>query len=196
MPALHKSFWLLLECSHERKHRAELVLISPRAPSNCLVWMTAGCRQQAAAGPHQVHRPARCCPCISSASEPADPADPAVPLASKCCLHNGDQAITQRTEVCLFMPAHYCSPYSIPYCSPYSVAGVDVVLDTVGGAGFEQALKSVRWGAHLLIIGFASGDVPKLPANIALVKNLTVSVSGVSFLRAKIESRVCSGSKP
>lgn len=52
--------------------------------------------------------------------------------------------------------------------------GVDVVLDTVGGAGFEQALKSVRWGAHVLIIGFASGDVPKVPANIALVKNLTV----------------------
>jgi NADPH:quinone reductase len=55
-----------------------------------------------------------------------------------------------------------------------AAAGVDVVLDTVGGAGFEQALKSVRWGAHVLIIGFASGDVPKVPANIALVKNLTV----------------------
>jgi len=52
--------------------------------------------------------------------------------------------------------------------------GVDVVLDTVGGAGFEQALRAVRWGAHVLIIGFASGDIPKLPANIALVKNLTV----------------------
>lgn len=48
------------------------------------------------------------------------------------------------------------------------------MLDTVGGAGFEQALRAVRWGAHVLVIGFASGDVPKLPANIALVKNLTV----------------------
>jgi len=51
---------------------------------------------------------------------------------------------------------------------------VDVVLDTVGGAGFEQALKSVRWGAHLLMIGFASGDVPNIKSNILLVKNLTV----------------------
>lgn len=53
-------------------------------------------------------------------------------------------------------------------------SGVDVVLDTVGGAGFEQALRAVRWGAHVLVIGFASGDVPQIPANIALVKNLTV----------------------
>ena len=35
-------------------------------------------------------------------------------------------------------------------------------------------MLQVRWGAHLLVIGFASGDVPKIPANIALVKNLTV----------------------
>jgi NADPH:quinone reductase-like Zn-dependent oxidoreductase len=63
-------------------------------------------------------------------------------------------------------------------------AGVDVVLDTVGGAGFEQALKSVRWGAHVLIIGFASGDVPKVPANIALVKNLTVSADACNYVCA------------
>lgn len=53
-------------------------------------------------------------------------------------------------------------------------SGVDVVLDTVGGAGFDQALRAVRWGAQVLVIGFASGDVPQIPANIALVKNLTV----------------------
>lgn len=52
-----------------------------------------------------------------------------------------------------------------------------MVLDTVGGAGFEQALKSVRWGAHLLMIGFASGDVPNIKSNILLVKNLTVRLS-------------------
>jgi sacsin len=51
--------------------------------------------------------------------------------------------------------------------------GVDVVFDPVGGAVFTQALRCVRWGAQLLIIGFAAG-VPPIPANIALVKNLTV----------------------
>lgn len=52
--------------------------------------------------------------------------------------------------------------------------GVDVVVDLVGGQHFEDSLKCVRWGAHVLIIGFASGHIPKVAANIALVKNLTL----------------------
>lgn len=51
--------------------------------------------------------------------------------------------------------------------------GVDVVFDPVGGALFGEALRCARWGAHLLVIGFAAG-VPPVPANLALVKNLTV----------------------
>ena len=41
-------------------------------------------------------------------------------------------------------------------------AGVDVVFDPVGGPLFAEALKCVRWGAHILIIGFAAG-IPKIP---------------------------------
>ncbi|GAX72670.1 hypothetical protein CEUSTIGMA_g126.t1 [Chlamydomonas eustigma] len=53
--------------------------------------------------------------------------------------------------------------------------GVDVVFDPVGGSLFEEALKcTAPWGAHYLVIGFASGGIPKVPANLALVKNLTV----------------------
>ncbi|EFN51151.1 hypothetical protein CHLNCDRAFT_59824 [Chlorella variabilis] len=52
--------------------------------------------------------------------------------------------------------------------------GVDVVFDPVGGALLSESLKCVRWGARILIIGFASGSIPKLPANILLVKNLAV----------------------
>ncbi|KAL6780880.1 hypothetical protein ACKKBG_A08850 [Auxenochlorella protothecoides x Auxenochlorella symbiontica] len=51
--------------------------------------------------------------------------------------------------------------------------GVDVVLDPVGGDHFFEAFKCVAWGAHMLVIGFAGG-VPKIPANIALVKNTTI----------------------
>ena len=43
-------------------------------------------------------------------------------------------------------------------------AGVDVVFDPVGGPLFTEALKCVRWGAHILVIGFAAG-VPKLPVS-------------------------------
>lgn len=42
------------------------------------------------------------------------------------------------------------------------LAGVDVVFDPVGGLYMEQALKCVRWGAKILLIGFAAG-IPKVP---------------------------------
>jgi NADPH2:quinone reductase len=55
-----------------------------------------------------------------------------------------------------------------------ALGGVDVVYDTVGGAAFDAALRAARPGARILPIGFASGEVPQIPANIVLVKNLTV----------------------
>lgn len=53
--------------------------------------------------------------------------------------------------------------------------GVDVVYDAVGGPAFDAALRACKPEGRLLAIGFASGDVPQIPANILLVKNLTVS---------------------
>ncbi|OSQ43885.1 NADPH:quinone oxidoreductase family protein [Thalassospira sp. MCCC 1A01428] len=53
-------------------------------------------------------------------------------------------------------------------------AGVNVVYDPVGGDVFNQSLRCVAPGARLLVIGFASGDVPQIPANILLVKNIAV----------------------
>ncbi|KAL5075373.1 hypothetical protein RYX36_014357 [Vicia faba] len=52
--------------------------------------------------------------------------------------------------------------------------GVDVLYDPVGGKLTKESLKVLKWGAHILIIGFASGEIPVIPANIALVKNWTV----------------------
>lgn len=48
--------------------------------------------------------------------------------------------------------------------------GVDVLYDPVGGKLTQDSLKLLNWGAHILIIGFASGDVPIIRANSALVK--------------------------
>ena len=53
--------------------------------------------------------------------------------------------------------------------------GVDVVYDAVGGPAFDEALRACRPDGRLLAIGFASGSVPQVPANLLLVKNLTVS---------------------
>lgn len=52
--------------------------------------------------------------------------------------------------------------------------GVDVVFDPVGGAMFDAALRCIAWEGRILVIGFASGTIPQIPANILLVKNVAV----------------------
>jgi NADPH2:quinone reductase len=54
-----------------------------------------------------------------------------------------------------------------------ALGGVDVVYDTVGGAGFDAALRATRPGGRVIPIGFAGGSVPQIPANLLLVKNIT-----------------------
>lgn len=49
--------------------------------------------------------------------------------------------------------------------------GADVVYDPVGGELFKQSLRCIAWEGRLLHIGFASGEVPQIPANHLLVKN-------------------------
>ena len=53
-------------------------------------------------------------------------------------------------------------------------SGVDVVYDPVGGEQSQQALRALAWHGRHLIVGFASGDIPQLPANIALLKEASI----------------------
>lgn len=55
-----------------------------------------------------------------------------------------------------------------------ALGGADVVFDPVGGDQWKAAFRSANPEARLLPIGFASGEVPQIPANILLVKNLDV----------------------
>ena len=48
--------------------------------------------------------------------------------------------------------------------------GVDVVYDPVGGDLAEPSLRALRWHGRYLVVGFASGDIPKLPLNLLLLK--------------------------
>ena len=52
--------------------------------------------------------------------------------------------------------------------------GVDVVYDPVGGPYSEPAFRSLAWRGRLLVVGFAAGEIPKLPLNLALLKGASV----------------------
>lgn len=52
--------------------------------------------------------------------------------------------------------------------------GVDVVYDPVGGALSEPALRAMAWKGRFLVIGFASGEIPKIPLNLALLKGCDI----------------------
>lgn len=67
-------------------------------------------------------------------------------------------------------------------------AGVDVVYDPVGGVTTEQALRSTRWDGRLLVVGFAAGDIPRIPLNIPLLKGN--SLVGVFWGRFTTEEPV------
>ncbi|HHB81676.1 MAG TPA: NADPH:quinone oxidoreductase family protein [Aliiroseovarius sp.] len=55
-----------------------------------------------------------------------------------------------------------------------ALGGADVVYDPVGGAQFSAALRACKPEARMVVVGFASGEVPPIPANILLVKNISV----------------------
>jgi NADPH:quinone reductase len=62
--------------------------------------------------------------------------------------------------------------------------GVDVVLDPVGGAYTEPALRSTGWNGRFLVVGFAAGEIPKIPINLTLLKgNALVGVFWGEFMK-------------
>jgi NADPH2:quinone reductase len=52
--------------------------------------------------------------------------------------------------------------------------GADVIYDPVGGAYSEAALRSIAWQGRFLVVGFAAGEIPKLPLNLVLLKSCDV----------------------
>lgn len=52
--------------------------------------------------------------------------------------------------------------------------GVDLVIDPVGDRWAEPALRALRWGGRFVCVGFAGGEIPRIPLNLALLKNVTI----------------------
>ncbi len=62
--------------------------------------------------------------------------------------------------------------------------GADVIVDPVGGAYTEPALRSIAWRGRLLVVGFAAGEIPRIPLNLTLLKGCAiVGVFWGDFLR-------------
>src|SRR5262245_26531453 len=53
--------------------------------------------------------------------------------------------------------------------------GIDVVYDPVGGPYSEPAVRSLAWEGRHLVVGFAAGEIPKLPLNLVLLKNCSIT---------------------
>ena len=59
-------------------------------------------------------------------------------------------------------------------------AGTDIVIDPVGGDLAEPALRSLRWNGRFVTVGYASGEIPRIPLNLVLLKG--IQVLGFQFL--------------
>ena len=55
-----------------------------------------------------------------------------------------------------------------------ALGGADVGYDVVGGDAFNTMLRCMKFEGRLLTVGFASGEIPQVPANLLLVKNISV----------------------
>ena len=58
--------------------------------------------------------------------------------------------------------------------------GADVVIDPVGGDLAEPALRSLRWGGRFVTVGYASGEIPRIPLNLVLLKG--IQILGFQFI--------------
>ena len=66
--------------------------------------------------------------------------------------------------------------------------GVDVIYDPVGGPLSETALRDMAWNGRFLVVGFAGGEIPKIPLNLALLKGCSiVGVFWGGFTKAEPE---------
>lgn len=77
--------------------------------------------------------------------------------------------------------------------------GVDVIYDPVGDRWAEPAIRSLAWRGRYLVVGFAGGEIPKIPLNLALLKGSSiVGVFWGAFTQkeATLAGRTCSRSLP
>ena len=68
--------------------------------------------------------------------------------------------------------------------------GADIILDPLGGAVFESALRALAWRGRLVVIGFSTGAIPSVRTNYLLLKNIEVSGLQISDYRKRRPAQV------
>jgi NADPH2:quinone reductase len=68
--------------------------------------------------------------------------------------------------------------------------GADIILDPLGGAIFEAAVRALAWRGRLVVIGFAAGAIPAIRANYLLLKNIEISGLQISDYRKRRPAQV------
>ncbi|MCW2884374.1 MAG: 2-haloacrylate reductase [Streptosporangiaceae bacterium] len=71
--------------------------------------------------------------------------------------------------------------------------GADLVIDPVGGPYAEPALRACRWGGRFVCVGFAAGEIPRIPLNLVLLKGITVRGFELRTLAGHLPERVADG---
>jgi len=87
-------------------------------------------------------------------------------------------ASPERLAYCATLGAHEVVDYEredlkarLKHLAP---SGVDVVLDPVGGRHSEPAMRAMSWGSRFIVVGFASGEIARIPLNLVLLKGVSV----------------------
>lgn len=84
----------------------------------------------------------------------------------------------ERVQTCLDLGAHEGIAYDEEdlkaRIKEITGHGADLVVDPVGGRYSEQALRAIRWGGTFVTVGFAAGEIPRIPLNLVLLKNVIV----------------------
>ncbi|KPI05202.1 NADPH:quinone reductase [Actinobacteria bacterium OK074] len=79
-----------------------------------------------------------------------------------------------KRAACVEQGAHLALPYENLKQGLRDAGGADVVIDPVGGPHAEQALRAMRWGGRYVSVGFAGGEIPRIPLNLPLLKGVTI----------------------
>lgn len=73
--------------------------------------------------------------------------------------------------------------------------GADLVIDPVGGSRSEQALRATVWGGRFVVVGFADGEIPRIPLNLVLLKGVIVRGFEIRTLGDHLPDEVADGDR-